>query len=118
MSTYTRRLVFLSCWGVIAGIALWGIAWALAITAGLHGSQLPFTVLFPWSHFLYRIALFGDHTWALSIVMFVQLPLYALVLGAFWQTKRRTFLLGALLLAHVLAVTACFLPETFYQSFW
>jgi hypothetical protein len=118
MTVRTSRMVLFSCSGVLGGIALWGAAWLLAVNAGVHGSQLPFTVFFPWSHFLYRIALFGDQTWALNLVTFGQLPLYALVLGVFWGTRQRTLILVALLVFHAVAVGACFMPQAFYESFW
>jgi hypothetical protein len=104
MVVRTCRMMLFSCFALLAGAALWGVAWLLAVNAGTHGSQLPFTVAFPWSYFLYRIALFGDHTWALKVVTFLQLPLYALVLGAFWETRWRTFVVVTLLGFHALAV--------------
>lgn len=118
MTVRTSRMVLFSCSGALGGIALWGAAWLLAVNAGFHGSELPFTVFFPWSEFLYRIALFGDQTWALNVVNFLQLPLYALVLGVFWEGRRRTLVLLTLLGFHALAVGACFLPQSFYESFW
>jgi len=117
MGRTSRMMLFLSC-GLLSGVALWGIAWFLAANAGVHGSQLPFTICFPWSYFLYRIALFWNHTWVLDVVTFLQLPLYSLVPGLFWEEKHRTLVLLILIGFHILAVGVCFLPENFYESFW
>jgi hypothetical protein len=115
MVVRTCRMMLFSCFALLAGAALWGVAWLLAVNAGTHGSQLPFTVAFPWSYFLYRIALFGDHTWALKVVTFLQLPLYALVLGAFWETRWRTFVVVTLLGFHALAVGGVLLAAEFLR---
>lgn len=118
MAARKSRMLRFFCCGALAGVVLWGAAWVLAAGAGVHGSQLPFTIVFPWSHLLYRVALFGDQTWALSVVTFLELPLYGLALGAFWGVRRRILLLAALLALHLIAVGACFLPQPFYESFW
>jgi hypothetical protein len=118
MPAHTKRVMLFSGGGVVAGIALWGVAWMLALGIGVHGGQLPFTAFFPWSQFLYRIALFGDHSWALGIVTFLQLPLYAAVLGAFWENRRRLLIVVVLVTLHLLAVAGCFLPQTFFESVW
>ena len=104
------------CSGAAVGVILWGVAWALG--AGGHGTRLPFMLFFPWSWFLWRIAVLNEAIWVLVFLCFLEMPLYGLFIGLFPTAKQRLFALVGISVAHVGAIAACFLPEPFYRSFW
>lgn len=115
-SPQTWRLALFCSIGAASGIILWGVAWVVA--AGGHGSGLMFTLFFPWSEFLYRIDAFAGNTWLLTLISFLQMPLYALVIGIGWDKGHRTTALVAVTALHIIAVAGCHLPHRFYETFW
>jgi uncharacterized membrane protein len=104
--------------GAILGAILCGLAHIIA--AGGHGTGLIYMAVFPWSEVLYRMDLFhGERFWLVAI-RWSEIPLYALFLSILWQLPKRWCVCGAvaLVIFHMIAVGACFLPDRFFVEVW